>query len=84
MDKVGEKSKVFAIRIVRLYKYLCDERKSMFCQNNFSVPERPSAQILRKPNTPSAGTTFWQNYISLSKRLRKPCISLNCCEKPII
>ena len=32
---VLDKSFKFAVRIVKLYKYLCDEKKNILCLNNF-------------------------------------------------
>lgn len=33
-NAIKDKSKAFAIRIVRLYRYLCDEKKNGFFQSN--------------------------------------------------
>lgn len=30
-----DKSKLFALRVIRLYKYLCEEKKNTFFQNNY-------------------------------------------------
>lgn len=32
---VKYKSKKFSVRIVNLYKYLCDKKNDMYCQNKF-------------------------------------------------
>ncbi len=45
MSLVGDKSKAFAVRIVRLYQYLQQEKKSLCCQSSFSVPEPLLEQI---------------------------------------
>lgn len=46
---VAEKSKFFAIRIIRLYKYLRNEKKrSTIFQNNLSVQEQVSVQTSEK------------------------------------
>ncbi len=41
------KSKKFAVRIVNLYKYLCSEKKNLFCQNKFSDAVQVLALILQ-------------------------------------
>lgn len=45
---VAEKSKFFAIRIIRLYKYLRNEKRSTIFQNNLSVQEQVSVQTSEK------------------------------------
>ena len=48
-NTVKFKSKKFAVIIIRLYQFLCNEKK----------------QILQKVNVQSAGKIFFQNYILL-------------------
>ncbi len=66
MDKVGEKSKVFAIRIVRLYKYLCDEKKEYVL----------SKQLLRSGTSVGANLAEAEYAISRNDYLAKLYIAL--------
>lgn len=44
-NTVKLKSKKFAIRIVNLYKYLCNDKNEYVLSNRFCVLERVSVQI---------------------------------------
>ena len=75
---VASKSKAFALRIIKLYKYLSCEKKEMVL----------SRQILRSGTSIGANITealsgistndFYAQYMSLSKKVRKPNIGWNC------
>lgn len=41
-------SKRFALRIIKLYTFLCDEKKNMLYQNSFIEVEQALALILQK------------------------------------
>ena len=45
---VQEKSYAFALRIVKLYRWLCEEKRSMFCQNNSLYPALPLGPMSRR------------------------------------
>ena len=55
---IAEKSKSFALRIIKLYKHLCDEKKNMYCQNKFFEAEQALAQILKKQLEDKVNLTF--------------------------
>ena len=40
VNVVADKFFRFAVRVVNLYKFLCAERKSLFCPNNYFEVER--------------------------------------------
>ena len=53
MDKENtarSKSKKFAIRIVNLYKYLCEEKREYVLSNNYCVVVRVLGLIWQSPN----------------------------------
>jgi hypothetical protein len=66
-----EKSMNFSVRIVRLYKYLCDEKKNILCQNNFCVEAQVSEQIFTKLITHRQKKIFYQKCIYHLKKLPK-------------
>ena len=66
MSKVGEKSKTFAIRIVKLYKYLCDEKKEFVL----------SKQLLRAGTSIGANLAEAECAISRNDFLAKIYIAL--------
>ena len=50
---IQEKSFAFAIRIVNLYKYLTNEKKSLFFQNKYLKVEHQLVQILKNQSVPN-------------------------------
>ena len=66
MNLVGEKSKAFAIRIVRLYQYLCSEKKEFVL----------SKQMLRSGTSIGANIAESEYGISRSDFLAKLYIAL--------
>ena len=65
MNTVKFKSKKFAVRIVNLYKFLC---------NDNCAAEQASVQTLRKVNVPSAKKIFCLKFTLLSKKQMKHSI----------
>lgn len=45
---VRDKSDAFTLRIIRLYQYLCNQKKNTFYRNRFYVAAHPLAPILKK------------------------------------
>ena len=37
---IVDKSKAFAVRTVKLYQHLCNEKKSLCCQSNYCEAEQ--------------------------------------------
>ena len=66
MSQVGEKSKSFAIRIVKLYRYLCDEKKEYVL----------SKQLLRAGTSIGANLAEAECAISRNDFLAKVYIAL--------
>ena len=48
MKLIEEKSRAFAIRIIRLYEYLCEKRSFTNLQNNYCGAARVLVQMLQK------------------------------------
>ena len=70
-NAIKEKSKKFAIRIVRLYRYLCDEKKEWIL----------SKQLLRCGTSIGANVVEAESAISKKEFLSKMYISFKeCCE----
>lgn len=67
-NAVRDKSYAFARRCVKLYKYLCEEKKEIFFQNSCSVAEQASVQILRKVNM---GRRKWISQVSCQSHKKK-------------
>lgn len=68
---IREKSKLFAIRIVRLYRHLCDEKKEWIL----------SKQMLRSGTSIGANVVEAQAAVSKKDFLAKMYISFKeCCE----
>lgn len=65
------KSKKFAVRIVKLYKYLCNEKVSLFYQSNYFAQAQASVQTLPKANVQSLKKTFSLKCISHLKNVPK-------------
>ena len=66
MDKDStalRKSKLFAIRIVRLYQYLCSEKTEFVLSKQLLRSVPASVPILQKVNVPSVKKTFSQKFI---------------------
>ena len=66
MSIVGDKSKVFALRIVKLYKYLCDEKREYVM----------SKQVLRSGTSIGANLAEAEYAISRADFLSKTYIAL--------
>ena len=68
---IRDKSKAFAIRIVRLYRYLCDEKKEFVL----------SKQLLRSGTSIGANVVEAQAAVSKKDFLAKMYVSFKeCCE----
>ena len=68
---IKDRSKAFAVRIVRLYKYLCDEKKEWVL----------SKQLLRSGTSIGANVVEAQAAVSKKEFLTKMYISFKeCCE----
>ena len=68
---IKDQSKAFAIRIVRLYRYLCDEKKELIL----------SKQLLRSGTSIGANVVEAQAAVSKKEFLAKMYISFKeCCE----
>jgi hypothetical protein len=59
-----EKSKQFALRIIKLYIYLRDDKREGFYQSNCFAVERVLAQTFEKRNVHNQMRIFMQNYSS--------------------
>lgn len=66
-----ELSKVFAVRIVKLYKFLTENKKNMFFQSKFFVQVQVSEQILQKLRLLSVKKTFLRKCIYLLRNVQK-------------
>lgn len=73
---VQYKSKQFAIRIVRLYQYLCNEKRNLFFPSNSFEAAQVSEPISAKANVPSARKNSLQKCILHSKNPTKLYIGL--------
>lgn len=58
---IVEKSENFAVRIVRLYQFLCDEKKSLFFQSNCFAVAQVLVQIFTKQLMAKANWTLFIN-----------------------
>lgn len=75
---IRDKSKLFAIRIVKLYRYLCSEKKNISSQNNYCAVAQVLEPMLLKHRLLSVKKNSWLRCISHLKSVMKLSIGLNC------
>ena len=73
---VQQKSRLFAVRIVRLYQYLCREKNEYVLSKQLLRTEPVLAPMLQKANVRSAGRTSSLKCISHSRNAMKHCTDL--------
>lgn len=56
-----DKSKDLALRIIRMYKYLCDEKKNLSCRSKYYEAVQASGQILGRRTAHSRKKISLQN-----------------------
>ena len=78
------KSKRFAIRIVRLYQYLCQEKKEFVMSKQLLKSGTSIGANMRRVNVLSAKKIFFQKSILHSKNAAKRSIGLTCSMKQSI
>lgn len=58
---VQQKSYAFALRIIKAYRYLGEEKKEFVLANNYYAVEHPLAQMWKKPLAGKQKKIFTQN-----------------------
>lgn len=71
---VFEKSKKFALRIIRMYKYLCGEKKEYVLSKQLLRSGTSIGANIAEANCAISKKDFWQRCILLLRNLLKPLI----------
>lgn len=69
-----EKSKSFALRIIKLYKYLTEEKKSLYYQSNSYAVAQALGPTQKKALSPSQKLIYALDFLWLKKNAPKQSI----------
>lgn len=83
-NTVKFKSRQFAIDIIMLYKWICENKRNMFCPSRFFVVELALERTSPRQNQVSQKKTFSPKCILRSKKVARLYFGSTLCMQLII